>query len=332
MTERFVTMRRATAVAAQFCLSFVALGAIIAWSGTAEFWRALSAPRWGFLLAAAAVASLQFPLLAARWWFVARKLSVPLGYGRALGEYYVGSLLNQVLPFGVLGDALRAVRHARYARSEADASPARVALAVVLERASGQLALWVVVLVVLPSWSDAVQRTLAVTNVPTWLAALPFVTGVVFWLALRRRPAASRLRVLAASGARVLVLPRNFAVHSLLSLALVLSHVLVFICAAGSLGSSLPLVPALRVVPLVLVASTLPAFFSGWGIREAAAAGLYQLAGLSAADGAAIALVFGAVGLVASAPGLLLLISTRAGARTRSNDRAAAAACAPVRI
>jgi uncharacterized membrane protein YbhN (UPF0104 family) len=328
MTKPSFRRRRAIAVGAQICLSFLALGAIFAWSGADRVWGALGAPRWHWLLAALALASLQFPLLAARWWFVARKLCVPLGYRRALGEYYLGTLLNQILPFGVLGDALRAVRHARQARIEADRSPARVALAVVLERGSGQLALWGVVLAVLPSWSDSVRRALAATDTSTWLAALPLVAGasVSLWFALRKRPWIARLRALATSGARVLVLPRNFAVHTLLSLALVVSHVAVFACAAQSLGSALPLVPALRVVPLVLVASTLPAFFSGWGIREAAAAGLYQLAGLSAADGAAIALVFGAVGIVASTPGLFLLGSRRTGARASSSDRLAAAA------
>jgi len=327
MTKPSLTRRRASAVAIQICLSFLALGAIAAWSGTVQIWQALSAPRWGWLLAAVVVASLQFPLLAARWWFVARKLRVPLGYRRALGEYYLGTLLNQILPFGVLGDALRAVRHARRARNEPDPSPARVALAVVLERGSGQLALWVVVLAVLPSWSDAIRRAHATPDASTWLVALALAAGVSvsLWFALRKQVWAYRLRGLAASGARVLVLPTNFAVHSLLSLALVLSHVVVFACAAHSLGSSLPLLPALRVVPLVLVASTLPAFFAGWGVREAAAAGLYQLAGLSPASGAAIALVFGAVGLVASAPGLLLLASTRAGSRVSSSDRLVAA-------
>jgi len=331
MTEQSRMRRRAIAVALEVSLSLLALGAIVAWFGAAQIGQALSAPRWGWMLAAVAVASLQFPLLAARWCFVARKLCVPLGYRRALGEYYLSTLLNQLLPFGVLGDALRAMRHVRRARIDADQSPAQVALAVALERGSGQLALWLVVLPLLPSWSDEVSGAFAASHTSRWLltSCLAAGAGVCFWIAIRRQPWASRLRALATSGVRVLFLPRTFAVHSILSLALVLSHVAVFACAARSLGSSLPLGVALRVVPLVLVASTLPAFFSGWGIREAAAAGLYGLAGLQAPEGAAIALVFGVVGLVASAPGLFLLLSTRASPRASSAPSARPSALHP---
>jgi hypothetical protein len=51
----------------------------------------------------------------------------------------------------------------------------------------------------------------------------------------------------------------------------------------------------------------LPSFLGGFGAREAAAAGLYHLTGLEAADGAAISFVYGAIGLVASVPGVLAL-------------------------
>jgi hypothetical protein len=60
-------------------------------------------------------------------------------------------------------------------------------------------------------------------------------------------------------------------------------------------------------VPAILAAAGLPSFLGGFGAREAAAAGLYHLTGLEAADGAAISFVYGAVGLVASVPGILAL-------------------------
>jgi uncharacterized membrane protein YbhN (UPF0104 family) len=61
------------------------------------------------------------------------------------------------------------------------------------------------------------------------------------------------------------------------------------------------------VVPLVLVATTLPFFLGGWGIREATVAGLYHSAGLASADGVSIAIVYGCLSLLTSLPGLWAL-------------------------
>ncbi|HEV8246560.1 MAG TPA: lysylphosphatidylglycerol synthase domain-containing protein, partial [Polyangiaceae bacterium] len=48
--------------------------------------------RWA--LCALLLCWFQFLLLAARWQVVAKRLKVPLSYGRALGEYTLSTLLN----------------------------------------------------------------------------------------------------------------------------------------------------------------------------------------------------------------------------------------------
>ncbi len=105
----------------------------------------------------------------------------------------------------------------------------------------------------------------------------------------------------------MLFAPGNMAVHLPLSFLLLGLHVALFVVAAHALGFDLPFVPAIRIVPPVLAASSVPAFIGGFGVREAAAAGLYYLTGLDAADGAAISFVYGTVSLVASTPGILAL-------------------------
>jgi uncharacterized membrane protein YbhN (UPF0104 family) len=82
----------------------------------------------------AAFVALSLPLYfvcAARWSFTAARLEAPVPLRRAFLDYYVSTLLNQLLPFGVAGDVVRAARHR--------AQP------VILERLSGvaALALWV---------------------------------------------------------------------------------------------------------------------------------------------------------------------------------------------
>jgi hypothetical protein len=97
------------------------------------------------------------------------------------------------------------------------------------------------------------------------------------------------------------------ALHLPLSLLLVVLHTSAFFCIARAFGFALSFGTAGRVVPLVLVATTLPLFLGGWGIREATVAALYHSAGLASAEGVSIAVVYGCLSLLTSLPGLWAL-------------------------
>jgi uncharacterized membrane protein YbhN (UPF0104 family) len=302
--------RRPALALLQLALSVVVLVAILALADSEQILTRLSSldPLWA--LAALILVSLQLAMMAERWRSIAKNLGVPLGYRYALREYYVSTLLNQVMPFGVLGDALRAVRHARRVRRSGGegVSGGRVVLAIVLERASGQLALYLIAIALLFAWWPALAPVLSKRRSGELLLVLAslFGTGIMLAVALRARRFTRARRVLARA-ARVLFTARGAPVHWLLSLALVAAHVAIFCCAARALGYSLDFEPALRVVPLVLLAASLPAFFAGWGAREAASAWLFHAIGLGATQGVAVSLVYGALALVATLPGLLAL-------------------------
>ena len=140
--------------------SIAALAGTLYFVDRAEIGHHLRHMQSGWLALTLAILLAQFVVAAARWWFFARKLSAPLGFSRALAEYFLAGFLNQVLPFGVLGDVTRGIRHARAARMEGGpgASGARVVLAIVLERAAGQFALWLVVAAILPGWWRATSN------------------------------------------------------------------------------------------------------------------------------------------------------------------------------
>jgi uncharacterized membrane protein YbhN (UPF0104 family) len=92
-----------------------------------------------------------------------------------------------------------------------------------------------------------------------------------------------------------------------LSLVLVALHIVTFLCIARAFGFAMSLGLALRVVPPVLLATSLPIFLGGWGVREATMAGLYHAAGLASANGVSISVVYGALSLLVSLPGLWAL-------------------------
>ena len=90
----------------------------------------------GWLFAGLLLSVIQILLSAWRWRFTAARLALPLAPMTAVREYYLASLVNQILPGGVLGDAQRAWRHGRATPRRAPAFQA-----VVIERFSGQLAM-----------------------------------------------------------------------------------------------------------------------------------------------------------------------------------------------
>jgi uncharacterized membrane protein YbhN (UPF0104 family) len=134
----------------------------------------------------------------------------------------------------------------------------------------------------------------------TAAASVVLVCALVLALVLRRRLAP--VRDLLGDGLRALLMPRSLSVHFPASCALLFLSGVQFWACARALGFPLSLGAAAQIVPPVLLAAALPAFFSGWGVREAAAAALYHLSGLQAAEGALVSVVFGLVSLISSLP------------------------------
>jgi uncharacterized membrane protein YbhN (UPF0104 family) len=283
-------------------------------------WQRLSGLQVGWLAVAFAISALQLALMAARWCVLSRQSGVPLRFGVALGEYYLAALLNFVSPLGMAGDAVRALRHNQLAPERPPLT--KTALAIVLERASGQLALWLMALATAPAWWGVLGVSGRARASQAELALVLLLAGGLSALAFRRWR--TRIRPIAATAGRLFFAPASLSVHLPLSLLLVVSHIALFMAAARALLLDAPFGLALHVVPMMLIASSWFAFFGGFGSREAAAAALYHLAGRSAAEGVAISFVFGAVSVLGSLPGVLAL-QRRAGAQ------AAAAAEPPER-
>lgn len=286
--------------------SLLLLGGLWVWLEPGEVVDAVGPLAPGWMLLALALTLPQVLLSAWRWRLTSSRLGLPLGWGRALREYYLALFLNQVLPGGVAGDAARAWRHSRDSGRRGSAWRA-----VIIERASGQLALLLLTLLVValsPLWQGLLGEALASLSSPLVLgvASLLVLLGVPVTRRLLRRPPVAlaglggdlRRSLLASS-----VWPRQLAG----SLLVVLSYALVFVCAARTIGVTLPLGTLLALVPPVLMAMVIPLSFAGWGLREGAAALVWGLAGLAPAEGVAVSMAYGLLVLVASLPGALCL-------------------------
>lgn len=283
--------------------SAVVLTLLAIWLDTDRILATLTAVHAGWLGVALAGVVVQIVLSAGRWWYTARCLGLTLGLRRAVAEYWLGTALNQILPGGVLGDAARAARHARWSRTR----PAVVA--VVIERASGQLVialLAVAGLLVLPELRSALTPAEGLARTALTAASVVVAAaGAGCWWILRRRGSSSLpLRKELVAG---LLRPRVLGVQLVTSTAVVGSYIAVFWAVAR--GVDIPLDPFLSVllVPWVLLGMLIPLGWGGWGVREGAAALVWMAMGWSPEQGVAISLIYGAVTLVGALPGLALL-------------------------
>ena len=288
--------------------TFVALGMMAILWHTADGPEALriladAAPLW--LVAAFAALTLQTILSALRWRLTAGQLGIRLRRGEAVRESYLAQIVNQTLPGGLVGDAARAVR------ARAQAGLLAAGQSVVFERLAGQVAMFLAMAFAFlvtfsmpggfdwPGWLVPTVTLLVAAGIlaPLVLIGTVWLPGMVgrgmsgFWRALRV----------------ALVAPQVLPGQIVLSIGTTACNLAAFAFCARAVGAPLPLIAVVALVPLILFTMLIPLSFSGWGLREGAAAALFPVAGLSAAQGLASSVAFGLVFLIAVLPGLVPL-------------------------
>jgi hypothetical protein len=268
-----------------------------------------------------AVAQLQLLLSAARWRLVARRLGLPLGRAAAWREYYLCLLLNQVLPGGVSGDAVRALRHARSLPVLPDGGgTGRAVRAVVLERFAGQAAFFAVAGLGLALWPVLMPGGYApwLGGIAAGLGSAILILLAALMLGARIGPRRWRagIAALAPEGRAALLADGAWRVQLPLNLAVAGCLIAAFALAADAVGPALPVAAWFTVVPLTLLALLLPISVGGWGLRESAAALLWPTVGLAAEAGVAAGLLYGLAMLATGVPGAAVVL--RPGRRARA--------------
>ncbi|MGH1342413.1 MAG: lysylphosphatidylglycerol synthase transmembrane domain-containing protein [Nannocystales bacterium] len=275
------------------------LAAVVWWVDVGAVLDTLSEARLAPLGVALVVSVPLALLLAARWCFTARRMGIDLPLGVAAREYYVSMLINRVVPGGVVGDVGRAVQSGRR-NPEARGAAAR---SVVLERVSGQVSLWLVVLGGLVVWGAETGARLALIVLAVLASAAVLVALFV------RIPAVARGRIgrwwsVGTAEAREAFVHRGaWATQLGLSLLSVGVLVVMYAGCVEAVGATLGLSQLVFIAPTLLALTTLPLSVGGWGVREAASAVLFEVAGLDPSAGVAASAAFGAVNLVAALPG-----------------------------
>ncbi|WP_166259560.1 lysylphosphatidylglycerol synthase transmembrane domain-containing protein [Marinobacter salicampi] len=307
-------LKPAWQLALRWVLTLGLLGAVVVYLDTEALVVRLGQLSPGIVALALAITVVQVVVSAWRWRYTSARLGLELPLGPAIGEYYLATFLNQLLPGGVMGDVNRAWRHGRDSRKQVSA-----ANAVLIERFSGQLVMAAVSAVLLVAWwpfsAGAVSETSVnslepgqgwlVFTVPAILIAGGLI-GLIF-----RRPLIRYLYHLRADLTRSLLVWPVVAVQIGASLVVVGSYLAVFLLLAWGLaepGTGFPWQTLLPLSAALLLAMALPVTVAGWGVREGMAAVLWPLAGLAPEQGVALSVAYGLLVLVSSLPGAVVLL------------------------
>ena len=262
---------------------------------------------FSWLALALVITVFQMLILAWRWRYTARKLGINLPLRVAVSEYYLGVLINQLLPGGVAGDISRAWRLAR-----SSASTGTAVRAVALERASAQVVMTTVALaslLFLPMGSGLAR---ALTSGIGLLAL-----GGFLLLGLRQATPTSIAGQTWSDMRRAFLNLKAFPVQLLTAISVVGLYIILYLITARAVGVTTPIPQLLPLVAPVLMAMLIPFTIAGWGVREGAAAMLWSLVGLAPEEGVAISVAYGLLVLVSTMPGVPIFILTLTEARSR---------------
>lgn len=283
-------------------------------AGTGASQQALSELTPSELLAALGLGVLATTASAGRWCLVARAVGVSLPLGQATREVYRSTLLNSVLPAGVLGDVHRALAQRRHDGTNG-------MLAVALERVAGQVVIaTAAVVVAAPAIGATVLRPIASSG--TLVPAAPAAAGAVLaggiaatLVAHRRRARLGQLVAQVLRPLRIVVLDtRRGPAVVLLSLIAFVSYLGLFALATRAAGIELRWVEVVPLLALCLLATAIPLNIGGWGPREAGCTAAFAALGVPPEQGLAVGVLYGVLSLVAALPGLAALVPARATA------------------
>ena len=248
----------------------------VGWEQTRQ---ALSEAHVPYLLAAQAVALIGIGVRAIRWRVLLDALGLHFSLARLTQLYFVGAFFSTCLPTGVGGDVVRAYEVAE----QTDRAPEALGT-VLLDRASGLLALLAMALVTLALAGSLVDRPIVVVLV---LLAVGAYGGVALllqrsWLerlgllrlVRRFRPVAEVYEAMHACGPAAI--SRAVLIGMLLNLMVIAINVLF----ARALGVDIALGYFFLFVPIITSLLMLPVSMSGLGIREGAYVYLFAQAGV----------------------------------------------------
>ena len=265
-----------------------------------------------WIAAAIAAALLQIGIAALRWREIANVCNAHLSVHSALRFNLIGAFFNQTLPSTIGGDGARLWLLQRHGASWQAAT-----YSVLVDRAVGLIVLAVIIVVSLP-WSlrmidsDHGRIALALLDLAALGGSIAFlVFGRLTWRWIQDIWPARHLHGCAKLADRVMF-DRQIGPR-VLFLAVVnhLLSVVIAFCAGLAIAAPVSFAQMVLLIPPINLITLIPISIAGWGVREQSMQVAFSYAGLSAADGVTISLLFGAVYFIVGVVGGLAWLLCR---------------------
>ncbi|MGV8947962.1 MAG: lysylphosphatidylglycerol synthase transmembrane domain-containing protein [Candidatus Paracaedibacter sp.] len=293
-------------------LKILVSGALIFWLlnkiDITKVWEVIQHLHGGILALVLVFIWLTLFAIAKRWQLIVRLGGVNASFPNLTKATFIGAFFNQFLPSSVGGDFFRVLAVRRHGASLTEA-----VTGVFMDRLFGFISLGVLCALVVPS-----EGQLLINSDLKW----PFLATMFLLLSVF------------GGGSLLLLIPKTWYGYAFIRPFSALiemtrrafsQKVLFLAILLASLTSSIFLISGLQVLmvafnipltwgqgvvilPVVLLLTSLPISFAGWGLREGAmmiALGIY---GVPAETALALALVYGVLHLVSGLPGLVLWV------------------------
>lgn len=303
--------------------SRISLAAKLLLTGAA-FWLAFKDVNWddlrsmlaqenvSYIALAAMCVMAQITLGALRWRYILAALSDSgksvMSLLDTLKIYYISIFFSNCLPGTIGGDVVRIW----ITRSEHIPLSLTVN-SIIIDRLLALTGLVVVLLIMLPVLSSII-------GFDPWLALLAFLALAIIgcWLIVvvdRGLERFEHYRIIKLiryffNCMRLLIENPTMSLYSLVFASL--SHVFYGLCAfmlANAMGVDIPLIDCVALMPLVMLAITMPISIAGWGVREAVMVHLFTLIGISSTVSILISLQLGLLNILISLPAALLWLT-----------------------
>lgn len=287
-------------------------GSLILWLlnkiDVAQVWEVIQDLQGGILISVLAVIWLTLIAIAKRWQLVVRLGGIHAPLSKLTEATFIGAFFNQFLPSSVGGDFFRILAVRRYGASLNGA-----VTSVFMDRLFGFISLGILCLLVIPAEgkilldSDLKWPFLATML----LLAGAFGGGLLLLVIPTRwhshfliRPFHSVIEMVQGA------LRQKRLFLSMLLSSLIASILVIFGLQILMIGFDIPLTwgQGAAILPVVMLLTSLPVSFAGWGLREGAiiiALGVY---GVPQETALALSLVYGVLQLFSAVPGLVLWI------------------------